>query len=169
LGINTGRPRWHPPPGNLTAYDYDDEWGNTPSSYTNAACVVGPSLCSDVGNFSVTFTATISGGTFDGSPVFSVFSPTSNYTGGFVGWEGLDPNGVSETVYDEHSGTFSGTMAIVQIGTPPNRSGTSIARADRDQPVRSRCGPPPPRVTPPVGKPYTLGKGQHPTGCCSFL
>ena len=119
MGINTGRPRWHPPPGNLTAYDYDDEWGNTPSSYTNAACVVGPSLCSDVGNFSVTFTATISGGTFDGSPVFSVFSPTSNYTGGFVGWEGLDPNGVSETVYDEHSGTFSGTMAIEQIGTPP--------------------------------------------------
>jgi hypothetical protein len=105
-------------PGNLTAYDYDDEWGNTPAGYTNPACVVTTTLCSDVGNFKVTFTATISGGTFNGDPVFSVFSPTTNFTGGFVGWEGLDPNGVSESVFDEHSGTFSGTMAIVQIGTP---------------------------------------------------
>jgi hypothetical protein len=106
-------------PGNLTAYDYDDEWGNTPAGYTNPDCIVGGSLCSLVGNFDVVFTATINGGTFNGSPVFSVFSPTSNYTGGFVGWEGLDPNGLSETTYDQHSGSFSGTMAIVQIGTPP--------------------------------------------------
>ena len=28
-------------PGNLTAYDYDDEWGNTPLGYTNPNCVVG--------------------------------------------------------------------------------------------------------------------------------
>ena len=107
------------PGGNLASYDYDDSWGNTPPGYTNPACVVGAALCSDVGNFKVTFTATISGGTFNGDPVFSVFSPTNNYTGSFVGWEGLDPNGVSESVYDEHSGSFSGTMAIVQIGTPP--------------------------------------------------
>jgi PEP-CTERM motif len=107
------------PGGNLTSYDYDDEWGNTPAGYTNPACVVGAALCSPVGNFSVTFTATISGGTFNGDPVFAVFSPTTNFTGGFVGWEGLDQNGVSESVFDEHSGTFSGTMAIVQIGTPP--------------------------------------------------
>ena len=106
-------------PGNLTAYDYDDEWGNTPGGYTNPNCIVGGGLCSLVGNFAVTFTATISGGTFNGAPVFSVFSPTTNYTGGFVGWEGLDPTGLSETTYDQHSGTFSGTMAIVQIGTPP--------------------------------------------------
>ena len=65
------------------------------------------------------FTATISGGAFNGQPVFSVFSPTNNYTGGFVGWEGLDPTGLSETTYDQHSGVLSGTMAVIQIGTPP--------------------------------------------------
>jgi hypothetical protein len=44
---------------------------------------------------------------------------SSNATGGFVGWEGLDPNGLSETVYDDHSGTFSGTMANIDLGVPP--------------------------------------------------
>lgn len=107
------------PPGSLTSYDYDDTWGNTPSGFTDPSCVVGSALCSLVGNFSVTFTATISGGTFNGDPVFSVFSPTTNFTGGFVGWEGLDQNGLSETTFDQHSGSFSGTMAIIQIGTPP--------------------------------------------------
>jgi hypothetical protein len=106
-------------PGNLTAYDYDDEWGNTPSGYTNSGCTVTSSLCSVVGNFKVTLTGTISGGVYNGSPVYSVFSPNSNYTGGFVGWQGLDPTGLSETNYDDHSGTFNGTMAIIQIGTPP--------------------------------------------------
>ncbi|MGA9599236.1 MAG: hypothetical protein WBS22_03090 [Methylocystis sp.] len=110
-------------PGNLTAYDYDDEWGNTPSGYTNPLCGVAPgttpSLCSVVGNFKVTLTGTISGGVYNGSPVYSVFSPNNNYTGGFVGWEGLDPTGLSETTYDSHSGAFNGTMAIIQIGTVP--------------------------------------------------
>ncbi len=107
------------PPGSLTTYDYDDSWGNTPAGYTNPACVVGLALCSDVGNFAVTFTATISGGIYNGDPVFAVFSPTTNYTGGFVGWEGIDQNGISESIYDEHSGSFSGTLAIIQIGLPP--------------------------------------------------
>jgi hypothetical protein len=107
------------PPGSLTTYDYDDSWGNTPAGFSDPGCVVGGSLCSLVGNFKVTFTATISGGTFDGDPVFSVFSPNNNFTGGFVGWEGLDQNGLSETTFDQHSGSFSGTMAIIQIGTPP--------------------------------------------------
>jgi hypothetical protein len=47
-GVNGGTT-----PGNLTAYDYDDEWGNTPAGYTNGDCVVGGSLCAVVGNFSV--------------------------------------------------------------------------------------------------------------------
>jgi hypothetical protein len=109
-------------PGSLIAYDYDDEWGNTPAGYTNPNCVVGGGLCSLVGNFSVTFTATISGGAFDGQPVFSVFSPTTNDTGGFLGWEGLDPTGLSETVYDQHTtstSTVNGTLAHIDIGTPP--------------------------------------------------
>jgi len=104
-------------PGNLTAYDYDDEWGNTPAGYTNAACTVGASLCSVVGNFQVTLNGVVSGGPYDGLKVGSQFSPTTNYTGGFVGWEGLDPTGLSETTYDEHSGTFSGTMAVITEGT----------------------------------------------------
>ena len=105
-------------PGNLAAYDYDDEWGNTPPGFTDPGCVINASLCALVGNFSVTFNATISGGAFDGQAITSVFSPSSNFTGGFVGWEGLDPNGLSETAaYDVHNGTFSGTLAQVTLGT----------------------------------------------------
>lgn len=105
-------------PGNLTAYDYDDEWGNTPPGYTNPGCTVTTGLCSLVGNFKVVFTATISGGPNNGKAVFASFSPTTNYTGGFVGWLGLDPTGLSETAYDNHSGTFSGTMAVIRLGVP---------------------------------------------------
>jgi hypothetical protein len=109
--------------GNLSAYDYDDEYGNTPPGYTNPDCVIPGNLCSLVGNFSVTFTATISGGAFNGQPVFSVFSPTTNDTGGFLGWEGLDPTGLSESVYDQHTtstSTVNGTLAHIDIGTVPN-------------------------------------------------
>jgi hypothetical protein len=105
--------------GPLFTYDYDDSKGNTPSGYTNPNRIINASLCSLVGNFQVTFTATISGGTYNGASVYAQFSPNTNYTGGFVGWEGLDPTGLSETIYDQHSGSFSGTMAIVQIDTPP--------------------------------------------------
>jgi hypothetical protein len=104
------------PLGNLASYDYDDEGSPIIS---NPNCIVNAGLCALVGNFSVTFTATISGGAFNGDPVFAVFSPTTNFTGGFVGWEGLDQTGLSETTFDQHSGTFSGTMAIIQIGLPP--------------------------------------------------
>jgi hypothetical protein len=107
------------PPGSLTSYDYDDTYGGTADIISNPACIVNASLCAFVGNFNVTFTATISGGTFNGDPVFSVFSPTTNFTGGFVGWEGLNPAGLSETTFDQHSGVLSGTLAIIQIGTPP--------------------------------------------------
>jgi hypothetical protein len=108
--------------GDLFSYDFDDSYGNDPAGYTNPDCVVGSALCSLVGNFSVTFTAVISGGAFDGDSIFSVFSPTTNQTGGFIGWEGLDPTGLSETVYDQHSGstsTVNGTLANIELGTPP--------------------------------------------------
>lgn len=102
--------------GNLFSYDYDDSWGNTPAGYTNPDCVVGGALCSLVGNFDVTFTAL-----YNGLPVFSQFSPTNNVTGGFVGWEGLDPNGLSETVYDQHNnGGPNGVLAYIDFGTPSN-------------------------------------------------
>jgi hypothetical protein len=103
-------------PGSLSAYDYDDSWGNTPAGYTNPNCVVGASLCSLVGNFRVVFNATISGGLFNGKAVSSDFSPTSNYTGGFVGWEGLDPTGLSESIYDQHQGSITGTLAAINLG-----------------------------------------------------
>ena len=90
--------------GSLTASDYDNSYGV--ASY-------------QVGNFKVTFSATISGGIYDTNPVFSIFSPTTNHTGGFVGWEGLDPNGYAETSYDAHSGTVDGTLALIEIGTAP--------------------------------------------------
>jgi hypothetical protein len=113
-------------PGSLTAGDYDDQYAGTSniinSPTCGAGCVSGgsPVYYAQVGNFSVTFTALISGGTFNGSPVFSVFSPTTNATPGFVGWEGLDPNGFSEQIgYDDHSGSLTGTLANIDIGLPP--------------------------------------------------
>jgi PEP-CTERM motif len=107
------------PHGNLASYDYDDEWGNTPPGFTSPNCTVGAALCSLVGNFSVTFNATVSGGTFNGDGVSSVFSPTTNFTGGFVGWEGLDPTGLSETSFDAHSGSITGTLAEINLGSAP--------------------------------------------------
>jgi len=92
-------------PGDLFTYDYDDSWGASASE--------------NPGNFDVTFTATLSGvGPLNGQPIFSVFSPTDNATGGFVGWEGVDPNGYAESVYDAHNGTVGGTLAYIFLGTP---------------------------------------------------
>ncbi len=97
-------------PGNLFANDYDDEEGDQTS---NSACTVGPSLCAFTGNFSVTFTAQ-----WNGTEISSFFTPASNATGGFVGWEGLDPSGLSETVYDAHSGGLTNDLANIYVGAP---------------------------------------------------
>ena len=114
-------------PGNLTAYDYDDQYIGTSAIINDPTCGGtgcaaggGPVWYAQVGNFRVTFTATVSGGTFDGKSVFSVFSPNSNATGGFVGWEGLDPNGFSENpLYDVHNGSITGDLANIDLGVPP--------------------------------------------------
>jgi hypothetical protein len=129
-------------PFNLTAYDYDDEFssdtgsplwlGGLPGnencgqpandpSLNAAGCVAGGGTrwYAQTGNFSVTFTATVSGGDFNGDAVFSVFSPANNATGGFVGWEGLDPSGYSESPYDVHSGIVTGDLANIFLGVPP--------------------------------------------------
>jgi PEP-CTERM motif len=114
-------------PGNLTAYDYDDQYIGTSHIINDPTCGGGgcapgggPQWYAQVGNFSVTFTATVSGGAFDGKAVFSVFSPNSNATGGFVGWEGLDPNGFSESpLYDVHTGIVTGDLANISLGVPP--------------------------------------------------
>jgi hypothetical protein len=80
----------------LFSYDYDDSNG----VYYNA-----------VGNFKIVFNAT-----WNGQAISSVFSPTVNVTGGFVGWEGLDPGGFAETAYDAHSGTPGGVLAYIDLG-----------------------------------------------------
>ena len=109
----------------LTSYDYDDQYGGTSlGGQSNPACILGPYYCAKTGNFQVTFTAMISGGVYNGQSVFSVFSPTNNATGSFVGWQGLDQNGWSESTYDQHSpginnSTVGGTLANIDLGVPP--------------------------------------------------
>ena len=126
-------------PYNLTASDYDDEFNvgtgsplwlggaypncNAPGDTdSQGSCVGGGGATwyAQTGNFSVTFTATVSGGLYDGQSVYSVFSPTDNATGGFVGWEGIDQAGYSENpLYDDHSGSLTGTLANIDLGTVP--------------------------------------------------
>lgn len=105
--------------GNLFAYDYDDTYPNT--GYTNPACIQSTTYCALVGNFYVTFTAML-----NGQAIYSQFSPDPNNPSGignaagtFVGFEGLDPNGLSETTYDAHSGSPHGILANIYYGEPP--------------------------------------------------
>lgn len=101
-------------PGNLFSFDYDDSYGGTPFTINDPGCALGTYYCARVGNFDVTFTAM-----WNGQAIFSQFSPKTNATGGFVGWEGLDPTGLSETsAYDVHNGTVGGTLAFIDVGKP---------------------------------------------------
>jgi hypothetical protein len=98
----------------LTNYDFDDEYGQTSN---DPRCVINVGLCSFTGNFKVAFNATESGGTFNGDAVGSVFTPSQNATGGFVPWEGLTSDGLSEAACcDVHSGSIGGTLAIIRLG-----------------------------------------------------
>lgn len=120
-------------PGNLSAYDYDDEFVGTSNAIPNTDCSGGGNTntggCvpgggtqwyAQTGNFSVTFTATVSGGTYNGQSVYSVFTPASNATGGFVSWEGLNAAGYSEQpCCDIHSGGLTNDLANIYLGTPP--------------------------------------------------
>ncbi len=113
-------------PHNLTAGDYDDEFIGTSAIINSATCGGGGCVgdggsqwYAQTGNFQVTFTANVSGNGYTGQSVYSVFSPTHNATGGFVGWEGLDQNGYSESpTYDLHQGSLTGNMAFISLGTP---------------------------------------------------
>ena len=102
--------------GNLFNYDYDDLYFETSA---NPACVPeGYGFCSKVGNFDLAFTAT-----WNGQTITSDFSPTyglpgyGNQQGTFVGFEGVDPNGYSELIYDNHSGSTPGVLAYIYLGT----------------------------------------------------
>lgn len=92
--------------------DYDD---STPGTAPCPPSPINASLCGDPGNFVVTLTAT-----WNGQAIFSQFSPASNATGGFVPWEGLNAAGISEDpCCDVHSGSVTGTLAYIDVGTPP--------------------------------------------------
>ena len=115
-------------PHDLTSYDYDDEYTGTiyqiPTTdcgYPDVGCVSGggPVWYAQPGNFQVTISAIISGGVYDGQHVFSQFTPANNATGGFVGWEGLNPAGFSESPYDIHSGGFTNDLADIYLGDAP--------------------------------------------------
>lgn len=90
--------------GDLFATDYDDTYG----------C----SLTAHPGNVNFTFTAM-----WNGQPIFAVFSPDVNATGGFLGFLGLDQTGGAETSFDA-GGAVSGTgakgvLAEIFVGNPP--------------------------------------------------
>jgi len=61
---------------------------------------------------------------WNGQPIFAQFSPDNTQDGGnvagtFVGWEGIAPDGFSETTFDSHSGIQAGVLADILVGTPP--------------------------------------------------
>lgn len=101
-----------PPTNPMFIYDYDDSKGGTAPCPPNP---IAASLCGDPGNFGITFTAK-----WNGQPIYSVFSPASNATGGFVSFEGLNASGISEDpCCDLHSGSATGVLANIYEGTPP--------------------------------------------------
>jgi hypothetical protein len=110
--------------GDLFSYDYDDQYGGTANAGAafcdaNYDPSLPSSLCANTGNFYVTFTATWQNGG-SGTAIYSQFSPDNNASGTFVGWEGLDPVGYSETTYDSHGSSGpNGVLANIYVGTPP--------------------------------------------------
>jgi hypothetical protein len=102
---------------NLFSYDYDDFYQTYVLHLPNCASQ-GAQYCSQLGNFDVTFTAM-----WNGQPIYAVFSPDNTQDGGnvagtFVGWEGIDPAGWSESLYDDHSSTEEGVLANIYVGSP---------------------------------------------------
>ena len=98
--------------GSLFAGDYDDSYGCSPAAQP--------------GNATFTFTAI-----WEGNPIFAVFSPAVNATGGYIGFLGLDPAGFAETSYD-NGGAASGVgqfgvLAEIFVGTPPLPEPASVA------------------------------------------
>jgi PEP-CTERM motif len=112
---------------NLYRNDYDDSQGNAAGSghKDSLGDTCGsqlpshnPNICAYVGNFDAKFTADLGGV----GAVAANFSPDNNQdggnvAGGFVGWEGLDAVGMSETMADTHNSTFPGTLAVITTGT----------------------------------------------------
>lgn len=84
--------------GNLFAYDYDDTYGCSSSAQP--------------GNVELIFSAI-----WNGQAVSTpIFSPTTNLTGSFFGFEGLDSNGNAESSWDSHSPSPGAYVADIEIG-----------------------------------------------------
>jgi hypothetical protein len=120
--------------GPLFNYDYDDSYssnygtgiaGNS-GSFASDCTLNAPGLhpewtnfCAPTGNFLVQFSGTLMDGNNAGAgdaiaAVFGEYDVNSVYTG----WQGLDPLGWSENAtYDVHSGTVSGVLANIYLGT----------------------------------------------------
>lgn len=137
--VTVGPPSTSPTGLNMFSYDYDDSLGNlagtsasdgltahNPSpNHSTDTCGSGSGTqtngyCAFVGNFDVKFSALLGGNPLD--PIAANFSPDNTQGGGnvantFVGWEGLDADGLSETYYDAHTATFPGTLAVITTGT----------------------------------------------------
>ena len=129
------------PNTNLFTYDYDDEYGQTTSinsgfgptttgSHGGPACEPyrnSYALCAQTGNFDVAFAADL-----NSSPISSNFGPTfgqagfGNQQGTFVGWEGISPQGWSESTYDAHGGTAPGTLAYIYTGKSVAQTTSSV-------------------------------------------
>jgi hypothetical protein len=104
----------------LFSYDYDDAFGAQFPQQTNG-CTQPYNYCTYVGNLDVKFSATYNGG-----PISSNFSPDNTQGGGnqanaFVPYLGLDPSGLSETAYDDHTGSQPGVLAYIYTGTTGNQ------------------------------------------------
>jgi hypothetical protein len=116
--------------GTFFSYDYDDEKGSTgkyPGPITPASGGVGvcsavaSALCAQVGNFDVAFSATWGtksiSSDFSDNPKGQNGSPVGNAPNTFVPWEGMSPQGWSESFADNHSGSTPGTLANIFTGT----------------------------------------------------
>lgn len=103
-------------PGTFFNYDYDDSYFST--NFTTPYCAPeGYSYCALIGNFDLSLKGTLNGG-----PISSDFSPDNTQDGGnvagtFVGFEGVNPQGWTESIYDNHSGTTPGVLAYIYTGT----------------------------------------------------
>jgi hypothetical protein len=119
---------------NLFAYDYDDSLGDIAGSgasdpaghHCGTNDTSNSGICNFTGNFDVAFSAMLGS-----TPISSDFSPNNAQDGGnvggtFIGWEGLDIDGLSETYADTHTETFPGTLADIFTGTGQRGGGTSV-------------------------------------------
>jgi len=92
--------------GALFTYDYDDEDGCSSSAQPgNVALIFSAHWDNPAYN---------SGAGIDIST--TIFSPNSNLTGSFFGFEGLDANGFAESSWDAHSPSPGAYVANIDIG-----------------------------------------------------